>query len=648
MEAIGLAASIIALLELGEKLRRVANSMTLTGKLSAKGVSITSAIVCDLQAIHDCLTSKFEEIPMEAGNELRDACSELELGLAGCLDKCWALHAKVASKGKRFTAVFYGPATADVLNSLQDIESNANNLRRRFSMTGLLRVELAVSQGSVLNEQFRVEMNQRLDFIEEHLKLRISKAEAQPDYADTLLGISRMSGATMQSSLEQTSTDLKKSTSAIEAQYLRVKIQMLQDTLRKRSLAPNSTEEIEDSNMCSTTHQHAIDDPAEQIEDVISQSIALLRTLRSPDIPFLKTVAGLEDLCKQMLDLGMYEDARQTYVQIVHMYRAAIQDDSPPSQIDARLARAIIGLCATLSRLGSSQEALEYVEEAVAIFRDLFKHNTVYKAELSVALNNMANYSRDAGEILPAVSIINEAVMLREELASSAPELYMADLAASLLNASTCYSKLPYLHEQALQLAERAVQITRELTQNNPGLFLPHLAAALHNRANRREARWQNIHAYNDIKEAMEIRRMLAASRPDVYGGGLIRSLTVGKALARKCQDVAAEAVFQRELQRLCKTDPDHHDIPINRAPQISVPFHLDQRYKSRIRYHGSGNIATPYIMGTANTCIDQIMSARIPRGAVRMPPVPPPCRQAPPLPPPRNYPAQQQPFPQG
>ncbi|KAJ7669990.1 hypothetical protein DFH06DRAFT_1321018 [Mycena polygramma] len=251
-------------------------------------------------------------------------------------------------------------------------------------------------------------------------------------------------------------------------------------------------------------------------------------------------------LSKQMLDLGMYEDARQTYVQIVRMYRAAIQDDSPPSRTDARLARAIIGLCATLSRLGNTKDALQYIEEA---------HNTAYKAELSTALNNTATYSHDADAILPALRIIDEAVVLREELASVAPELYMADLATSLLNASTCSSKLPYLHEQALQLAERAVQITRELTQNNPGLCLPHLGAALHNRANRRLARWQNIPAYDDIKEAIEIRRMLAASRPDVYGGGLIRSLTVAKALARKCQDVAAEAVFQRELQHTISWD---------------------------------------------------------------------------------------------
>ncbi|KAJ7698165.1 hypothetical protein B0H16DRAFT_1276113, partial [Mycena metata] len=131
---------------------------------------------------------------------------------------------------------------------------------------------------------------------------------------------------------------------------------------------------------------------------------------------------GLEDLCKQMLDLGMYEDARQTYVQIVRMYHTSIQDDALPSETDAQLARAIIGLCAALSRLGHAKDALKHIEEAVAIFRYLSEHNTIYKSGLSVALNNMANYSRDADAIFPALGIIDEAVALREKLASRAPE----------------------------------------------------------------------------------------------------------------------------------------------------------------------------------------------------------------------------------
>ncbi|KAJ6590053.1 hypothetical protein DFH09DRAFT_221203 [Mycena vulgaris] len=609
MEAIGLAASIIALLELGKKLREVA--VTLVGKLPDTD-ACTVNIVRDLQAIQDCLGTNAEEITRETGQELRDACSELELALAGCLDKCLALHAGVDSKRKRFRALLRGQTTADALKNLQRIENAVIDLRRRFSMKGLMRIEIAVTRANALNEQFRAETSQRLDFIEEHLKQRIYKAEADPDYAGSVVGLARMSGTMMQSSLQRASRDLQQSTSRIEAQYLRVKIQTLQDALKQHSPAPTSPDEIDKGNLSGTTHQYAVDDPADQIEDVISQSIALLRALRSPDktqIPFLMTVTGLEDLCKQMLDLGMYEDARQTYVQIVRMYRASIQDDAPPSDIDARLARVIIGLSAALSRLGNAKDALEHIEEAVAIFRYLSQHDTAYKAGLSVALNNMANYSRDADAVLPAMRIIDEAIALREELASCTPELYKPDLAASLLNASTCYSKLPYLHQQALEFAERAVHIARELTRDNPGLFSPHLGAALHNRANRRLALWQNIPAYDDIKEAVEIRRMLAASRPDVYGGGLIRSLAVAKVLARRCQDLSAEVVFQDELQRSCKHSPDYNDIPINLAPQISSPLHIGQRYRSRIRYHGSGNIATPYMMATATTCIDQIIS---------------------------------------
>jgi hypothetical protein len=74
-----------------------------------------------------------------------------------------------------------------------------------FKMKGLMRIELAAMHASAMNEQFRAEINQRLDFIEEHLKLRISKAKADPSYADSLVGVARMSGTTMRSSIERAS-----------------------------------------------------------------------------------------------------------------------------------------------------------------------------------------------------------------------------------------------------------------------------------------------------------------------------------------------------------------------------------------------------------------------------------------------------------
>ena len=367
------------------------------------------------------------------------------------------------------------------------------------------------------------------------------------------------------------------------------------------------------------THHHPTDDPSQQIEDVIQQTIKLLRILRTEDqssVPFLNTVAGLEHLSNQMLDLGMYEDARQTYCQVVRMYRASIQESSPASGLDARVARATIGLCAALQRLGEAEEALNLINEAVLVYRFLSEQSHLcydYKAELSISLNNMANYMRDSGKALAALPVIAEAVKIREELASTTPQLYKPDLAVSLLNASTCHSKLPYLHQQALDFAESAVDISRKLVLEAPGRYTAHLGASLHNRANRRMALWHNMDAYVDIREAVGIRRTLASSRPDVYGGGLIRSLAVAKSLATLCQDEPAARAFDEELRRRCKRTPAYDNIAISSAPTISVPFKNPLKElgmgRYRIRYHGSGNLATPYIMNTANTCVDQIIS---------------------------------------
>lgn len=347
-------------------------------------------------------------------------------------------------------------------------------------------------------------------------------------------------------------------------------------------------------------------------------------------MPFLDTVVSLEHLANQMLDLGMYEDAQQTYRQVVRIYRACIQESSPPSELDARVARAIIGLCAALQRLGTPEEGLHLIKEAVPIYRFLNKKFPLnnYKAELSVALNNMANYMRDSGEILAALPIIDEAVNIRQELARTEPDLYKPDLVVSLLNASTCHSKLPYLHEQALNLAEKAVDISRELVLDAPRKHAAHLGATLHNRANRRMVLWRNQEAYLDIQEAVEIRRKLASSRPDVFGGGLIRSLSVAKALAIRCKDETSVSALSEELQRRCKHTPGSDEIPIIRSPIVSVPFNdphqefglaryachattLNYTTRHKIQYHGSGNLATPHVMNTPNTSIDQVISAR-------------------------------------
>ena len=57
-----------------------------------------------------------------------------------------------------------------------------------------------------MTDQLRAEMNQRLDFVEDHLLFRVAKAKANPADAEAFVGISRMTNPAMKSALVETST----------------------------------------------------------------------------------------------------------------------------------------------------------------------------------------------------------------------------------------------------------------------------------------------------------------------------------------------------------------------------------------------------------------------------------------------------------
>jgi hypothetical protein len=101
----------------------------------------------------------------------------------------------------------------------------------------------------------------------------------------------------------------------------------------------------------------------------------------------------LEDLSIQLLDLGMYEDAHQTYMQVVQIYRGSIANEIRPFIIEAMVAQALIGVSTSLRHLCSSRDGLEHIREASSIFRCLEDaHPEAFRHELALALNNMANH----------------------------------------------------------------------------------------------------------------------------------------------------------------------------------------------------------------------------------------------------------------
>jgi len=109
------------------------------------------------------------------------------------------------------------------------------------------------------------------------------------------------------------------------------------------------------------------------------------------------------------------------------------------------------------------------------------------------------------------------------EVASPSPEVE-ALRAAALNNLGNCLSDLGR-REEALAATGEAVEIRRRLAADRPDAFLPNLAMSLNNLGNRLSDLGRREEALAAAGGAVEIRRCLAADRPDAFLPVLAASL---------------------------------------------------------------------------------------------------------------------------
>ena len=451
---------------------------------------------------------------------------------------------------------------------------------------------MSLAEISGMTDQLRTEVHQRLDFVEDHLRFRVMKAKADPADAEALVGTSRMSNTAIESALKEASEvcdflhltlnaahyaqqELERhseSSTALENQYLHIKVETLTNAIKLLPAEETPTQQSLSRSMSQGTwgtHYSQIGDPVGQTEDAVMRTIHILHALRTRSslVPVTQIAADLEDLSTELLDLGLYEDACETYLQVVRIYRGSLPEDGRPAIIHAMVARGLIGVAASLQQLGRSQESVFFTWEAVSIFRSLENaHPGDFRHGLALALNNLANHLQDSHHFTEALTAANEAVGLRRQLTVELPYAHKADLAASLLNKSTCCSKLLGLEHEALADVAEAVTHSQDLVANQPEVFDPYLTASLHNAANRRAALHDDTNAYKDIQEAVGIRRKLTKTRPDIYTNGLMRSITVAEKLAFRCGDVAGADHFREEQQQ------SHTSCVVMQSPSIPAP----------------------------------------------------------------------------
>ncbi|MEY2632157.1 MAG: hypothetical protein RIR00_811, partial [Pseudomonadota bacterium] len=144
-------------------------------------------------------------------------------------------------------------------------------------------------------------------------------------------------------------------------------------------------------------------------------------------------------------------------------------------------ARALRQRSRSLAELGNVPAAVTALEEAVTLFQNLAAANpAAFAMELARSLNNLSTLLRDLGDHRRALETIEEAVAIWLRLAQNNPARFEPDLAQSLNNLSIRLGDLGD-HRRALETIEEAVAIRRRLAQNNPARFEPDLARSLYN-----------------------------------------------------------------------------------------------------------------------------------------------------------------------
>jgi tetratricopeptide (TPR) repeat protein len=168
-----------------------------------------------------------------------------------------------------------------------------------------------------------------------------------------------------------------------------------------------------------------------------------------------------------------------------------------PACYEADLATSLNNLSGSLAGAGRHEEALAAAEEAVTVYRRLAAANpAAYESSLATSLNNLAAEvvrrrealvaSLDnvwdilalAGQHQEALDPIEEAVAIYRRLAAGNPAAHEPDLAASLDNLSDILAR-GGRREEARAVVEEAVAIYRRLAAANPAAYERGLAASL-------------------------------------------------------------------------------------------------------------------------------------------------------------------------
>lgn len=162
-----------------------------------------------------------------------------------------------------------------------------------------------------------------------------------------------------------------------------------------------------------------------------------------------------------------------------------------------------------------------YYNEALTIYQKL--GDTEHIANL---LNNLAiHYSQDVNYFNITEDYYQRALVIKKELASKKPDLYLRGVASTLHNLATFYEK--YSEVKAEEKFYEVLAIYKELNHLSIGYYIYDIAMTLHNLANL-HARNKNTYnkAENEYNEAIQILRHIVTKDSHYYLSSLAMVLS--------------------------------------------------------------------------------------------------------------------------
>ena len=236
---------------------------------------------------------------------------------------------------------------------------------------------------------------------------------------------------------------------------------------------------------------------------------------------------------------------------------ASISHQSAFPECEAVFSGTLGTLAAKLHQWNDAQPLLSH---AAVLYRQLAQSEPhIYRPNVAMTLNNLANVLRNQRDFPAARRAFEEAATIYRQLAQSEPHIYRPSVAATLNNLGNVLSNQRDF-PAGRRAFEEALDICRQLAESDPHIYRPNVAATLNNLGNVLSEQRDFPAARRAFEEAVGIYRQLALSEPRVYRPDVAGTLSnLGTVLCEQRDFPATRRAFEEALgiyRQLAESDP--------------------------------------------------------------------------------------------